>query len=150
MRSVLILWLVTACSSSETEWDGVARQLAGELRAVRPTARAIAAAAHRDDPASVRAVVGMCASVDSALERIASTRARLHALDREPGGPHLYMEAVPNRARALREHRDEVCEGDDWRCRDWCVRTWAELADAVDVLRTHAATHGARLETLSW
>jgi hypothetical protein len=144
-----LLLLLVACSNSETRWELVARRLNGELFGLRPTAQAIAASNSRNDPAAVRAVIGMCASVDGSLQRIAETSATLHALDVEPGGPHHYMTDVPDNARWLTEHRYDVCgHGDDWRCRDWCVQRWKAFAVSVEALRTHASRHGVQLESL--
>lgn len=142
------LLCLAACSSNETRWESAVRHLNGELVALRPTAQAITAITSKNDPASVRAVVGMCASVDLALERVAKTRQTFHELD-DPGGPHRYMTDVADHARWLTQDRFDVCKGDDWRCRDWCVTTWRGFAESVDVLREKAAKHGAHLESLT-
>lgn len=149
MKKAILLLLVAACSSTENQWESAVRRINGDLSALRPTARAIASIASNDDPASVRAVIGMCASMDSSLRRIAETRQTFHALDREPGGPHHYMTDVADHARWLVERRYDLCQGDDWRCRDWCVKTWSGLAASVNVLRDRAETHGVSLESLT-
>jgi len=147
--ALLLLLLVGACSSSDSGWESAARRINGELAALRPTVHAIAEIATKDDPASVRAVVGMCASMDIALERIAKTHLAFHALDHEPGGPHQYMTDVPDHARWLIQDRYDFCRGDDWRCRDWCVKSWKGLAESVDALQARAAKHGVYLESLT-
>ncbi len=149
MKWAIFVLLLVACSSAENGWQSAVNSVNGELLALRPTARAIAAIATNEDPASVRAVSGMCASTDRALERIARTRQTFHELDHEPGGPHHYMTDVADDARALVEHRHEVCRSDEWRCRDWCVQRWKALASSVDVLAARAAKHGVVLESLN-
>jgi hypothetical protein len=143
-----LIMLLIGCSSQESHWQSVSLRLNGELVALRPTAGAISANASNNDVATVRALVAMCTSVDSSLKRITSLYTELHELDDEPGGPHSYMTNVPDNARWLVEHRNGICDGDDWRCRDWCVERWKALATSVRELDAHASTHGAHLERL--
>lgn len=147
---LLLVSILSACSSNEErDWEVATSRINGELSALRPTVRAINALALKEDPTSVRALVGICTSVDASLERIADTHLAFHALDREPSGPHAYMTAVPDNARWLVQHRRDMCRGDDWRCRDWCVKRWRALSESVDALRERAAKHGAHVESLT-
>lgn len=150
MKRCLVLLGLLGCSSAEDRWTSATRSINGELRALRPTAHAIASGATREDPTSVRAMILVCSSMDSALNRIITTRESFRVLATEPGGPHSYPTDVHDRARHLVVDRFDMCEGDDWRCRNWCVRSWKALVDAVEVLRGHAAKHGAHLESLSY
>jgi hypothetical protein len=148
MRMAIFLIAAASCSKVDAGWEEAARKVNGDLAALRPTSLAIEAIANRDDSASVQAVVGMCSSMDHALRRLASTEQMFHRLDRESGGPHAYMTNVPSHADWIADRRIQWCPRDLWRCRDYCVETWRGLADSVDVLRKHAAKHGAHLESL--
>lgn len=142
----LLLTLGVACRTNE--WDAAVQRINAPIAALRPTAHAIAKLAGRNDPGAVRAVIELCGGVDLPLQKIADTHLAFHALDTEPRGPDSFITDVPTHARWLLQRRYGMCQRSIWRCRDWCVESWRDLASSVDVLRREAAKHDAHLESL--
>lgn len=142
----MIVLLALGCACRTNEWEAAVQRINPPIAALRPTVHAIAKLAKRNDPGAVRAVVRMCASMDVPLQAIADTNLTFHALDTEP--PFWIITGVHDHARWLIHDRYGMCQRSIWRCRDWCVESWRDLANSVDVLRREAAKHDTHLESL--